>query len=113
MFTAYGVIPLHMQAAYAAMGLSPDDLPVARDFQSGTQPANGTTLGRRVCQNRHADHSQRGRKCLITPLIDRFDGAKLLLKWIFVLSLRIIAVGSESHPISPARCAFWACEFTR
>ena len=34
MFTAYGVIPLHMQAAYAAMGLSPDDLPVARDLSN-------------------------------------------------------------------------------
>ena len=34
MFTACGVIPPHMQAAYASMGLSPDDLPVARDLSN-------------------------------------------------------------------------------
>ena len=34
MFTACGVIPPHMQTAYASMGLSPDDLPVARDLSN-------------------------------------------------------------------------------
>ena len=34
MFTAYGVIPPHMQTAYATMGLSPGDLPVARDLSN-------------------------------------------------------------------------------